>query len=82
MSTVFFDTKPVRRCETLRKDKNHNSVLTLKPMTFLVKRNPTALPDAHNGKRKFNSDERFATQSLQPTVYAASKYLSWWMMKA
>ena len=45
MSTVFFDTKNVRHSEMLCRNKNHASVLHLKPMTFLVKRNPTALPN-------------------------------------
>jgi hypothetical protein len=81
MSTVFFDTKHVRRTEMLRRDKNHSSVLPLNPRTFLVKRNPTALPGAPSGKNKFNSVEGLVSKDSQPTAYVVSKHLSWWMMK-
>ena len=45
MNDVFFGIKQSRRSRMLRKDKNHDSVLPLKPMTFLVNRNPTVLPE-------------------------------------
>jgi len=49
MSTVFFDIGHVRNNVTVCRNKNHSSVLPLKPMTFLVKRNPTALSEKSAG---------------------------------
>ena len=49
MNTFFFDTGYERRNTTFRCDKYHSSVLPLQPMTFLVKRNPTALPEKFTG---------------------------------
>ena len=45
MTDVLFDIKLTRRSRTLRKDKNRCSVMPLKPFTFLIKNNPTDLPD-------------------------------------
>jgi len=44
MSEVIFDIKNVRNSGTVRRDKNHASVMSMQPMSFLVKRNPAALP--------------------------------------
>jgi len=44
MNDVIFDIKHVRSCGTVRSNKNDAPVMPLKPMTFLVKRNPTAIP--------------------------------------
>ena len=44
MSDVIFDIRHARSSGIVRRDKNYAPVMPLKPMTFLVKRNPTAFP--------------------------------------
>ena len=40
MNTDFFDTNHVRRNETLRRNKNHDSVMPLKTLSFVIDDKP------------------------------------------
>ena len=75
MNTVFFDTGYVRHNTSFRRDKYHSSVLPLKPMTFLVKRNPTALPEKSSGLKR--SEHAYMIQKNKHSIqYIKFNFLS------
>jgi len=69
MNNEIFDIKQARRCRTLRRNKNNNSVLPLKTMTFLVTRNPTVFPER---TARFSKPDMFDKSSQ----YSVIQFLS------